>query len=148
MVSRQRANRDTEGRAFSRPRGEPTAFTRGAPTNAAVAKCGASRTAPHGRVATYGQVAALSGSKGWVDGTVGARARYGFARRWHLTGKADVGTGGSDFTWQAPGGGGIDVGACCTALAAYRHLDTDYESDDFVYDAYLSGPTLGFEARF
>ena len=43
---------------------------------------------------------------------------------------------------------GIDVGDCCTALAAYRHLDTDYASDDFVYDAYLSGPTLGFEARF
>lgn len=94
------------------------------------------------------QVAAVSGSKGWVDGTVGARVRYGFARRWHLTGKADVGAGGSDFTWQALGGLGIDVGACCTALAAYRHLDADYESDDFVYDAYLSGPTLGFEARF
>ena len=94
------------------------------------------------------QVAALSGSQGWVDGTVGARVRYGFARRWHLTGKGDVGTGASDFTWQALGGVGIDVGTCCTALAAYRHLDTDYESDDFVYDAYLSGPTLGFEARF
>ena len=90
----------------------------------------------------------VSGSKGWVDGTVGARVRYGFARRWHLTGKADVGAGGSDITWQALGGLGIYVGTCCTALAAYRHLDADYESDDFVYDAYLSGPTLGFEARF
>lgn len=94
------------------------------------------------------QVAATSGSKGWVDGTLGARVRYGFAQRWHLIGKGDVGAGGSDFTWQAMGGVGIDVGACCTALAAYRHLDADYESDDFVYDAYLSGPTLGFEARF
>jgi hypothetical protein len=94
------------------------------------------------------QVAAVAGSQSWVDGTVGARVRYRFARRWHLTGKADAGTGASDFAWQALAGVGIDVGTCCTALAAYRHLDTDYESGDFLYDAYLSGPTLGFEARF
>ena len=95
------------------------------------------------------QVAAVSGSRGWVDGTVGARVRYGFAPSVapHRQGRRGD-RSGSDFAWQALGGVGIDVGTCCTALAAYRHLDTDYESDDFVYDAYLSGPTLGFEARF
>ena len=45
-------------------------------------------------------------------------------------------------------GAGYDLGSCCIAQAAYRHLDVDYASDDFISDIYLTGPTLGLEIKF
>ena len=94
------------------------------------------------------QIAAVSGSKDWVDGTVGARLRFSPSAKWCLFAKGDLGGGGAKFSWQALGGVGYSVGHCCTALAAYRHLDVDYESDEFVNDFYMTGPALGFELRF
>jgi hypothetical protein len=92
--------------------------------------------------------ATRSASKAWVDGAVGARLRYSPGRRWHLFALGDVGAGGSDFTWQASGGVGFDVGSCCTILGGYRHLDVDYESEGFVNDTHMAGPDLGFGLRF
>jgi hypothetical protein len=89
-----------------------------------------------------------SGDQHWLDGTVGARVRYTSTRRWHLFFKGDAGAGGSNFSWQVIGGGGYDLGDCCVARAAYRHLDVDYESDDILTDIYLTGPALGLEIRF
>lgn len=89
-----------------------------------------------------------SGDQHWLDGTVGARVRYSSARHWHLFLRGDAGAGGSDLTWQLVGGAGYDLGSCCIAQAAYRHLDVDYESDDFISDIYLTGPTLGLEIKF
>ena len=89
---------------------------------------------------------ALSCARGL--GTIGARLRYGSTRRWHLFFKGDAGAGGSNFTWQVIGGGGYDLGSCCIARAAYRHLDVDYESADILTDVYLSGPALGLEIKF
>jgi hypothetical protein len=89
-----------------------------------------------------------SGDKGWVDGTVGANLRYQPAEKWHLVAKADIGAGGSDFTWQLYGGAGYDLGSCCALVAAYRHLDVDYDKEGFLYDVNLSGPALGVGLRF
>ncbi|HEY9508106.1 MAG TPA: hypothetical protein VIQ27_19300 [Gemmatimonadales bacterium] len=89
-----------------------------------------------------------SGDQQWLDGTVGGRLRYSPAPRWHLFLKSDVGAGGSDFTWQALAGGGVDLGDCCAAVASYRHLDVNYQSDEFLNDVYLTGPALGLEIRF
>jgi hypothetical protein len=94
------------------------------------------------------QVAQASGSQDWVDGTVGALLRFRPAPKWHFWAKGDIGGGGSQFTWQAHGGVGYDVGHCCTGVALYRHLDVDYESGDFINDVYMTGPALGFELRF
>ncbi len=89
-----------------------------------------------------------SGDQQWLDGTVGARVRYSSGRHWHLLLRGDAGAGGSDLTWQVLGGAGLDVGSCCVALATYRHLDVDYQSDDFISDVYLTGPALGLEIKF
>jgi hypothetical protein len=89
-----------------------------------------------------------SGDKGWVDGTVGANLRYEPAEKWHLAAKADIGTGGSDFTWQLYGGGAYDLGRCCALAAGYRHLDVDYDKEGFLYDVYVTGPALGVTLRF
>ena len=91
---------------------------------------------------------AASGDQHWLDGTVGARVRYSSPRHWHLFLRGDAGAGGSDFAWQVHGGAGYDIGDCCIAQAAYRHLDVDYESDDFLSDIYLTGPTLGLQIKF
>ena len=91
---------------------------------------------------------AASGDQQWLDGTLGARVRYSSDRHWHLFLRGDAGAGGSDFTWQVLGGGGLDLGSCCVALATYRHLDVDYQSDDFISDVYLTGPALGLEIKF
>jgi len=94
------------------------------------------------------QTAVSSGSRGWVDGTVGARLRFSTSPKLHFTVRSDVGGGGSKFTWQAVGFAGYDFGTCCSITGGYRHLDVDYESDEFVYDVYVTGPTLGLTARF
>jgi opacity protein-like surface antigen len=88
-------------------------------------------------------------STDWVDGTVGAALRYQPAEKWHVFAKSDLGAGGSDFTWQALGGLGYDLGRCCTLDAAYRYLDVDYAKDNgLVYDVQLHGPAIGLTLRF
>jgi hypothetical protein len=42
----------------------------------------------------------------------------------------------------------VDLGDCCAAVASYRHLDVNYQSDEFLNDVYLTGPALGLEIRF
>jgi hypothetical protein len=95
------------------------------------------------------QPQAASADKDWVDVTVGAGWRYRAGDRWRLYAKADLGAGGADFTWQALGGAGYDLGSCCTLTAAYRYLDVDYGKDDgFVYDVHFNGPAVGMTFRF
>ncbi len=90
----------------------------------------------------------ISADRGWVDGTVGVNLRYQPAEKWRLAAKADVGAGGSDFTWQLYGGAGYALGRCCSLVAAWRAVGVDYEKDDLVYDVRMSGPTLGVTLRF
>ena len=95
-----------------------------------------------------GPIDISSGSRSWFDGTVGVRVRGQPAPKWRLVAKGDLGAGGSQFTWQATGAVGFDLSTCCSAVAAYRHLDVDYDRDAFVADIYLSGFALGLEIRF
>jgi hypothetical protein len=90
----------------------------------------------------------VSADRNWVDGTVGANVRYQPAEKWRLVAKADVGAGGSDFSWQLYGGAGYDLGRCCSLVAAYRFLDVDYDKDGILYDVRLGGPTFGLTLRF
>jgi len=105
-------------------------------------KIDVSANAPGGSVDIGG------GSRSWIDGIAGARVRYNPAEKWHLFAKGDVGAGGSKLTWQAFGGLGWDVSGCCALMAAYKHLDVNYERDGLVSDNYTSGAALGFEIRF
>jgi hypothetical protein len=89
----------------------------------------------------------LTGGEEWIDATAGAAWRFQPARSWHLFVKGDLGGGGSQFTWQAYGGAGYDLGRCCALSALYRYLDVDYEQD-VIYDVHLNGPALGVTLRF
>lgn len=88
-------------------------------------------------------------SSDWVDGIVGADVRAApWGPRWHVVAYADLGAGGSDFTWQALGGATYDLSRCCSVGLIYRYLDVDYESDRLVNDVAMSGPALSFGFRF
>jgi hypothetical protein len=89
----------------------------------------------------------VSGGEQWIDATGGLAWRFQPARRWNVLLKGDLGGGGSQFTWQAYGGAGYDLGDCCALSALYRYLDVDYEKD-VVYDVHLNGPALGVTLRF
>jgi hypothetical protein len=88
-----------------------------------------------------------SRSKDWVDGVVGVRGRVAVSKRVFLIGKADLGGGGSNFTYQLLGGAGINVSRRISLLGGYRHLHVDYDRDNFLFDMSLSGPILGIGFR-
>jgi len=88
-------------------------------------------------------------SADWVDGTVGADVRATpWGPRWQLLAYADLGAGGSNFTWQTLGGVSYELSRCCSVGLIYRHLDVDYESDRLVNDVGMGGPAVSFGFRF
>lgn len=94
----------------------------------------------------------FSGSKKktWVDPIVGFRIRTPIAENWALEVYGDVGGFGlaSDFTWQLWGGVKYDLSRRWSLNGGWRHLDTDFEDNGFVFDIATGGPLLGATYRF
>lgn len=89
----------------------------------------------------------LSAHGGWADGIVGARWESVLTGNWILGLEGDVGTGGSDYSWQ--GNGSIAYRfSWCSITAGWRHLKVKYEKPGMELDAALSGPYLGALFRF
>lgn len=76
------------------------------------------------------------------DGIVGVKGNYNLNPRWSLPYYADIGTGQSDFTWQAVAGVAYHAAKRVDVAFVYRHLEWDI-GEDFVDDLSFSGPTLG-----
>ncbi len=89
-----------------------------------------------------------SRSRGWVDGIAGVRGKLHLTPRFFLTGQTDLGGGGANFTYQFFGGGGFLFGKRYALIAAYRHLDVNYNKDDFLFDMALHGPLFGLAIKF
>ena len=87
-------------------------------------------------------------SRGWVDGVAGVRAKTHLTSKFFLTGKADLGGGGANFTHQLFGGGGFLVGKRYALIAAYRYLDVNYNKEGFLFDMALHGPLFGLGIKF
>jgi len=87
-------------------------------------------------------------SRSWIDGVVGLRGRAALSQRWFVTGKADLGGGGSKFTYQLFGGIGVNVGKRLALVGGYRDLNVNYDKDGFLFDMSLHGPILGFGLKF
>lgn len=87
-------------------------------------------------------------SRDWVDGVAGLRGRAHVTPKLFLTGKADLGGGGSNFTYQLFGGGGYLVGKRYALIAAYRYLSVNYNKNDFLFDMALHGPVFGVGIKF
>ncbi|MGO4525079.1 hypothetical protein AB4097_09480 [Microvirga sp. 2MCAF35] len=101
---------------------------------------------------------ARSGSVDWVDPMVGARLRYTVARGHELWLRGDIGGFGlgSDFSWQAIGAYGFELGTyqgvTFSGVIGYRALYVDYVQGEgrqrYDFDMLQHGPVLGISARF
>ncbi len=90
----------------------------------------------------------IEGSRTWVDGVGGLRGKAPLSEKVFVTGKFDLGGGGSQFTWQAFGGLGYNIKPNIARIGGYRVLDVDYNKDNFVYDMNQRGPIFGLGFRF
>jgi hypothetical protein len=86
--------------------------------------------------------------RGWVDGIVGFRGTAYLPRHWWVTGYADAGGGGSNFTYQILGLGGVDIHQRYALAFGYRYLNVDYDRNHFLFDVAMKGPLLGFAFKF
>lgn len=90
----------------------------------------------------------LSESRGWVDAVIGIRGKTHVSKKWFITGKADLGGGGSKFTYQLFGGAGVMITKSVALIGGYRALSVDYDRDNFLFDMVLSGPIMGVGFKF
>lgn len=83
------------------------------------------------------------------DGVVGVRGRYAFGadHAWSVPYYWDIGTGGSDLTWQAAVGLAYEFSWGQLGVA-WRYLDYDLGSDSAVTDLDMNGPALGAKFRW
>ena len=88
------------------------------------------------------------GSRNWVDGIAGVRGKKALSEKWWVSGYGDVGAGGSDFTYQLVGTGGLDISPRYALSAAYRYLSVDYDADNVLFDNALKGPLFGFTIKW
>ena len=93
----------------------------------------------------YGVSASDSGDN-W-DGIIGVRGDIIFATDWFIPYHLDIGTGDSDFTWQAFAGLGYHF-KHFDILAGYRYLSWDFDDNDVIDDMNLSGFIGGMKFYF
>jgi hypothetical protein len=90
----------------------------------------------------------LSESESLWDGIVGVRGNVSLSERWYIPYHIDIGTGESDFTWQATGGIAFRAAKWVDLTILYRHLEWDFKSDMPIDDINFSGPGFGAVFRF
>jgi opacity protein-like surface antigen len=90
----------------------------------------------------------VQGSRNWVDAIVGVRGKMALSEKLFVTGKFDLGGGGSKFTWQLFGGGGYNVNPKVALILGYRVLDVNYNKNNFIYDMNQRGPIMGLGFKF
>jgi hypothetical protein len=90
----------------------------------------------------------VEGSRSWVDAVGGLRGKMALSEKLFLTGKFDLGGGGSKFTWQVFGGGGYNINPKIALIFGYRVLDVDYNKNNFIFDMNQRGPIVGIGFRF
>jgi hypothetical protein len=90
-----------------------------------------------------------SASRDWVDAIVGIRGKAALSKLFFVSGKADIGGGGSKFTWQIFGALGINMGKHFALIAGYRDLEVNKsKANDFTFDLSLHGPLIGLGIKF
>ena len=75
----------------------------------------------------------------WVDAFVGVRLVPVRTDKWHVWLRGDVGSGDSDFVWNAVVGAGYRFNKRWSLNGVYRVLSNDVEQDGFKWDVDYSG---------
>ena len=81
------------------------------------------------------------------DGIVGVTGQMDLSDKWYLSGYADIGTGDSDYTWQALASVGYRFERV-HAMVGYRHLDYKFDSSEAFADLSVTGPYVGVKFMF
>ena len=95
-----------------------------------------------------GNTRSLSGSRDWWDGVIGVRAVMPLAERWTFVSYADIGTGGSDISYQGILGVSWQASKTWSVKGGYRYFYQDYEEGGFVWDMAAHGLYLGLGIGF
>jgi hypothetical protein len=82
------------------------------------------------------------------DAFVGVKGQLGLGARWYIPYYIDVGTGESDFTWQASAGISFRAAKWVDLALVYRHLEWEFDSKRLLNDISFSGPAFGAIFRF
>lgn len=90
----------------------------------------------------------VDGSRTWVDGIGGVRGKVAVSEKAFVTAKADMGGGGSKFTYQLFGGAGYNVTPKIALIGGYRVLDVNYSKNNFIYNMNQRGPIFGLGFKF
>ena len=77
-----------------------------------------------------------------TDGIIGLKGRYNFNENWFLPVYADIGAGGSDYSYQLFAAIGYRYKWFDVTLG-YRHLYFKLDGDDLMTDLQVSGPKIG-----
>jgi hypothetical protein len=83
-----------------------------------------------------------------LDGIIGVKGQLGLSKRWYLPYYVDIGTGDSDFSWQATAGASFRAAKWVDLALVYRHLEWDLGKDKLAAELNLSGPAFGAIFRF
>lgn len=100
---------------------------------------------PKASVLTSPSIAATAG---WWDGFVGIRGLYSLTNHWKLVGYADIGTGGSQMSWQAIAGVNYVFSDNLIGKIGYRILSEDYNKGKLDYNMRMGGFYLGLSIKF
>ncbi len=81
------------------------------------------------------------------DGIVGVSGQMDLSDKWYLSGYADIGTGDSDYTWQALASVAYRFKRLHAAVG-YRYLDYKFDSSSAFDDLTVHGPIVGVRFAF
>ncbi|UCC57198.1 MAG: hypothetical protein JSU75_05585 [Gammaproteobacteria bacterium] len=81
-------------------------------------------------------------SEGSWDGIVGVRGSYHLNDKWYFPYSVNAGTGESDFTWEAKAAAAYRL-KHFDAIAGWRYLYYDFDSDALLKELDASGPYAG-----
>lgn len=89
-------------------------------------------------------------SKNWIDPIVGGRALWSPHKSWQVNLEADIGGfgAGSDFSSNLNLGIFYRITDWLLLWGGYRGLYTNYDKNDFKFDAWIHGPYLGLGFEF
>ncbi len=84
-----------------------------------------------------------------IDGIIGLRGRTNLNNDWYFTYYLDVGTGQSEFTWQALGAINYKFESF-DLVVGYRYLNWKFDSDqgDILDEVNVHGPVIGAKFSF
>ena len=86
----------------------------------------------------------IEGGDDWIHPVLGARVQAKMGERWSFIARGDYGYNGSDNTaWHLNAQFDYRFKNWGSFFVGYRHMNYDYEDNNYAYDAEQSGPQLG-----